>query len=405
MEPIDDSKRPSLRAMARGALRNPMLPARQIASASCAPSARAALAALAFTVAALGAACGSAPGGTDPLLPVGLCAVATPSSPPPYPVQFQFRADGATPAFLQKLCLGHDFGVSSCASGFRDRLAEQVIGACDCANPQCTGPLVGGQCPAPEGTMIAPGATVSAPFSGVSTTPEPRGSYACARSHPLPAGRYRVAVDVYDTAADAQAGVNGRVVTRDFELPAPGGVVDVPLAPSATDVCDATPAASVPVCAGAEAHDVPCALDTGLDFAWVGGLALASDASTIASPGTYTLKRTFADGTPPASCMVAIPRCARDARVVTTGDLERALAQPGVAAAFAGTTPVYGSDTRPSDGSVLMLTRPDGRSVALGGACTGCPHPVTPALSTLESALLDLSWQMRGMPACAALRQ
>jgi hypothetical protein len=341
----------------------------------------------------------------DPLAATGLCAVAPTANVPPFAVEFQLRDDTNASVFIHKGCVGHEVGVSSCASGFRDRLGDSFLCACACDDPQCKGGLACGPCPEPEGTVVAPGDSLRVAFIGVSRSAEQKGNFSCARTHELPAGRYRVAVRVYDTADDAKAEVGGRTVTRDFELPAPNGVVDVPLALSTNDVCDPMPETDVPACTGSEAHDVPCALNAPLDFGWEGGLAFSTDVSAIAPPATYMLSRTFLDpGTPPRTCSAAIPRCARDARIVTTGDLVRALAEPSIAASFGPNTPVFGYDDRPSDGSVLVLRRPDGQSVALGTPCSGCEHPLTRPMETLQSILVSLSLQMSSAAPCSALR-
>jgi hypothetical protein len=382
------------RARAAGVLRN----SSRVGGAISLPS-LAALAAVALAV----AACGKT--STDPLAPPPACAASTtPTSAPPYPVELRFRNDGASSLFVLKACGSYEIGVSSCASGFTDRLNDFVVCACSCDNPQCGNTC--GQCPADEGTEIAAGTSLDQPWSGTSTTLTPSATGQCVTSRDLPAGRYRVSIWVYDSAASAVARTGPRVVSRDFELPAPNGIVDVPLVPSADDVCDATPAAPVAACTGREAHDTPCGLPTALTFASEGGLSLYSDSETLMPPATDVLSRTaFSTATPFASCSTPVPRCSRDARVVTTGDVARALAQPDVAPSFGGSTPVFGSDPRGGDGSLLVVTRPDGTSVGLGGSCAAgsCARPLTPGLAMLQTTLYRLSEQQMTDPTCAAL--
>ena len=106
---------------------------------------------------------------------------------------------------------------------------------------------------------------------------------------------------------------------------------------------------------------------------------------------------------PDLNCATAIPRCARDSRVVTTADVARVLTDPGVVSAYAaGLTPVYGYDFRANDGAVLVLRRPDGTSLAIGGECDGCARPLTPALRAVPPVLSLLEQQMFATPACAA---
>jgi hypothetical protein len=330
-----------------------------------------------------------------------LCAVATPAAPPPYAVQFRLLDDGASPVFLLDNCGGHDFGVSSCAGGFRDRLADRAFCACSCDNPSCG--IVCGACAPDEATTIAPGDSTSLPWDGVATTIEQvkSGAGQCVSSKDLPAGRYRFSIAVYGSAADALARTGARMVSRDFELPAEGGVVDVPLAPSPDDLCDATPDAPVAACTGAEAHDVPCALTSGLTFSWNGGeLATSYDNYAIAAPHAFTATRTFnIDPTRmPATCTAPIPRCSRDARVLTTGDLARALARPGVTSSFGAGT--FGSQ---SNSPYLVVTAQNGDSVTIADPCTGCAHPLNDDLSALGGALVTLYQQELADPGCAAL--
>jgi len=341
-------------------------------------------------------------GPTEDASTSALCAVATPATAPPYAVQFQLHDDGAASAFLLNSCGHVSFGVSSCTEGFRDHLNDFVVCACSCEHPQCG--ITCGACAPDQAAEIAAGTSMALPWSGISTTAEVVSTGGtCASGGDLPAGRYRFSITVYDSAAGALARSGPRVVSRDFSLPAPNGIVDVPLAPSADDVCDPTPDAAVPTCTGAEAHDVPCALATGLTFALVGGLSSYDDSDAIAPPNTFTLTRSYADQTKaPITCAPKIPRCSRDARVVTTGDITRALAQPGVKSAFGPNTPVFGSDPRDADGDIMVVTAPDGTSVGIGGPCVSCARPSTPALGALEQTLETLSEQQHADPSCAA---
>jgi hypothetical protein len=359
----------------------------------------------ALALAATLAACGSKTSGgkAETLSPTGVCAAsATPATAPPYAIEFQFRNDTAAPLFLLKGCGSYAFGVSSCAAGFSDRLNDAAFCACSCDEPQCG--TTCGACEADEGTGIVGGDSLRRPWSGVSVTTSPSAFGECVTSRDLPAGRYRVSIWVYDSAQAAVGHSGARVVSQDFELPAPNGLVDVPLGPSAEDTCDPTPDAPVAACTGAEAHGVPCALATTLTFANDGGLSQFHDSETLSPPATDVRSRApFGTATASTMCTTQLPRCSRDARVTTTGDVTRALAQPGVAAAFGASTPVFGSDPRPADGQILIVKRADGTSFGIGGPCSDCARPLTPALRTLGTVLQTLSFQQFGDPACASL--
>ena len=343
----------------------------------------------------------------DPLAPTGMCAVAA-TAKPPFPTEFRFRNAGTTAVFLSIGCLGVDYGLGSCASGFRDQLAPGfACGGCPCGATNCTEMGVAcGPCMAPAGKRVAPGESAAVPWSGTSSRTENLAGRSCVRTQTPPAGRYRVAIRIYDTADAAARATGGQIVTHDFQLPADQGVVDVPLV--ADQSCDVTPDSDAPVCTGAQAHDVACALPEPFDFATEGGLALSSDSASVAPPARYTRTRMFVDPAIPAkTCAAPIPRCSRDARVVTTGDLTAALNAPGVQASFTKDLSVFGYDSRANDGGILILRRPDGTVLGIGDDCsltlTGCNKPIPPPLAQLSSIMARFDEQMRLTPECATL--
>jgi hypothetical protein len=337
-----------------------------------------------------------------------------PTPPPPFATAIHFWNDTDTPVFVHKGCSGVDFGVSSGAGDFRDRLGPTYHCGCYCDESTCTSPPLCGACPESEGVRLTGGETLTMSWDGLQLTDEekarPSGgaSFTCLRSHALPAGAYRVSIRVFDDAASAAGNVGGRIVTQDFSLPTASGIVEVPLSVDARDNCDATPTAAAPPCTGTEAHDVPCNLAAPLGFAWEGGLSLYGDASQLTPPATYGRRRTYTMGPPmpDLTCATAVPRCTRDSRVVTTSDIARVVNDPGVLAAYGSSTPVYGYDHRNNDGQVLVLRRPDGTSLAIGTACSGCfiANPLTPALSAVVPVLRALDLQLMSTPDCLALR-
>ena len=86
--------------------------------------------------------------------------------------------------------------------------------------------------------------------------------------------------------------------------------------------------------------------------------------------------------------------------------MARVLTHPDVVAAYArGVPPVYGYDHRANDGSVLVMRRPDGTALVIGGDCNGCTsiaRPLTPALRAVPPVFSLLEQQMFATPACAA---
>jgi hypothetical protein len=343
----------------------------------------------------------------DPLAPSGMCAVAS-TAKAPFPTEFRFRNTGTAPLFVSIGCLGVEYGLSSCASGFRDQLAPGfACGGCPCGDTGCKAPDVQcGPCMGPAAQLVAPGESAAVPWIGVSSRTENLAGRTCVRTRTAPAGRYRVAIRIYATADAAARSAGGQIVTGDFQLPADQGVVDVPLV--ADQSCDATPDGDAPTCTGAQAHDMACALPQPFDFANEGGLAQAHDSASVAPPAVYTRTRTFVDPAMPArTCAAPIPRCSRDARVVTTGDLTAALNAPGVQASFTKELSVFGYDSRNNDGGILILRRPDGTVLGIGEDCsltvTGCNKPIPLPLAQLSSTIGQFDQQMRLTPECAGL--
>jgi hypothetical protein len=346
-----------------------------------------------------GAAGGGGAGGgaVDPS-----CRVDAAGQAPPYPTEIHFRNDSGAPIYVHQGCIGIDFGVSSCASGYHDFLEPVFHCACACEQTSCTGGLACGACPQPVGTAIAPGHFATVAWNAIAVTEENRGSYSCVRSTALSAGRYRIAMRVYDDATSAMNMVGGREVTQDFSLPTTTGVLEVPLGTVQADPCAAPSTTATPVCTGGEAHDQACRLASSMRYGAEGGLGVSSDVSAIAPPATYTLTRTFSTpASPDQQCTAALPLCSRDAHVVTTGDLTRVLTTPTVTAAFGTDTPVFGVDSRPYDGRILVLHRPDGASLGIGDA--GPTSPVPAPIADVKILLGRLDAQMASDPACASL--
>jgi len=344
-----------------------------------------------------GGAPGAGGGAPDPA-----CGVPTPVTSPPYPTEIRFQNDGATPLYLHTGCIGLEYGISSCASGYRDSLEPVYHCACPCESTTCMGGVACGACPAATGAPVAAGSFTKVMWDAIERTDEDRGTYTCVRSRPVSPGRHRIAIRVYDDAASARDLRGGRIVTQDFDLPVAGGVLQVPISTVQPEPCAGPAAAATPACTGAEPRDTACTLPLSMTYGdWAGGLFYRTRSSSIAPPAAYTVTQKFPGSTtmPDQQCMAALPLCARDARVVTTSDLTRALTNPVVAGAFGPNMPVVGYDSRPADGSILVLRRPDGQAVGIGRS--GPDSPVPPELLAAQTLLYRLDAQMLGDPACA----
>ncbi len=330
----------------------------------------------------------------------------------PLPLTIRFGNDGATPLYLRQACVGLEYGISSSAGGYRDALGPAFHCACSCADTSCRGALTCGQCPEPSGLPVAVGGTHEVVWPALRVSETDRGTYRCLMSQPLPAGRYRLAVNVYDTAADAMTATAGRLITVDFELSANNNVLMVSLS-AAADRCDANPTVATPVCTATASREIACDFPGALKWFPDGGFRAYADSSDLMTPARYTRTRRFVDPvgttTTPVSCTTNIPRCSLDARVATTGDIAAALGHPDVKAAFArGGMLVYGHDSRPVDGSILIVQK-DGGSFGIGGPCdpatdlSFCARSVPPGLMELLRVLTDVDSQQQATPPCGSL--
>jgi hypothetical protein len=151
---------------------------------------------------------------------------------------------------------------------------------------------------------------------------------------------------------------------------------------------------------------VPCADCVTGTLSWGdnGGLVVFRDETSLATCRDFQRKRTSAADGGSFSCTTQIGAC--EAAPVAVGDVERALAHPDVVAAFAAaTTPVYGVDSRPVDGTVFEITR-NGKSIDVGGDCgaSSAPAciPIPPGVSALAAVLKSLDTQELAKPACNA---
>ncbi|TKC99211.1 hypothetical protein [Polyangium fumosum] len=168
-------------------------------------------------------------GGEGGVLPPQ-CVVET-SETGPYEVTFQFENDGASPAFLRKDC-SLEYTISSCEDGYSASLAIRAScsQACDSADGGC---LACGACPPVGGVPVEIGAPTTDAWKGMRYTfGKTAEGCTCHESHVAQAGRYQIRVPVYPSDEAAQTGTPSHEVTVNFELPAPNGVVVVPIGQS-----------------------------------------------------------------------------------------------------------------------------------------------------------------------------
>jgi hypothetical protein len=127
-----------------------------------------------------------------------------------------------------------------------------------------------------------------------------------------------------------------------------------------------------------------------------GGLRLYADSSTLTPPRSHAVTRTSASGGAGTTCRRDVP-CASPSAVDVT-EIEAAIGNADVQAALAKPAGMlYGTDTRPSDGTVFVFQRDDGRSFMVG---TGT---VPAGLRALEMMLHQLQTETLATPECASL--
>lgn len=108
-----------------------------------------------------------------------------------------------------------------------------------------------------------------------------------------------------------------------------------------------------------------CTFSTAYSFSEDGGHRGFSDLSMLEAPNSYLVIRSVPPAIDPLVCLHRVP-CA-SASEVTVAAIEAAVANADVQAALAMPPGMlYGTDTRPVDGSVFVFQRDDGKSFFVG---------------------------------------
>jgi len=165
-------------------------------------------------------------GGTGGTVPPE-CEVPA-SSPAPYDVTFQFHNPSDQTLFLHEQCWT-DFTITACADGYAEDLELWARCSVDCADPN-GGCIQCEQC-LDVAIPIEPGESHLYGWPGVTYTFDTNADgCSCHDDHDQAAGLHRITVPVYLTAEAAELGDVAYEVTIDFPLPAPQGLVVVPVA-------------------------------------------------------------------------------------------------------------------------------------------------------------------------------
>jgi hypothetical protein len=142
-----------------------------------------------------------------------------------------------------------------------------------------------------------------------------------------------------------------------------------------------------------------CSFEHTYTFRQDGGLRPFADSSSLMPPHRHTLTRDFYMNAPPPSCSRELSCADDDSSTVSAPDILQALQAPDVVAALAmPTPPFYGYDSRPSDGSVFIFQRDDGRGFTLGSG-----DAVPTGLRVLETLLASVTSDTLASPDCASL--
>jgi len=161
-------------------------------------------------------------GGTSP----EDCAVSTALSPP-YEVTFRFLAGAGPETWLRQDC-EIVFAVTSCADDYATPLALWPGCTVDCSdtNPSC---MACGACMT-SGVLVDLDQPLEVLWEGNTYTfGQTVAGCDCATPHAAPAAHYHLEVPVFASEQDATQGGPIWMTAVDFELPAPGGVVEITL--------------------------------------------------------------------------------------------------------------------------------------------------------------------------------
>ncbi len=151
------------------------------------------------------------------------------TEPGPYPVTFRFTNVTETPLYVRQDCQTR-YDILSCADGYQSSLSIWADCTIDCAQAQQGGCIACGACmvQALEVTSAFP---VDASWHGNSYTfQQTSEGCQCYVEHPALPGKYKIRMPVYGSKEAAESfSAPLYEVEVDFALPAPTGMVEVPV--------------------------------------------------------------------------------------------------------------------------------------------------------------------------------
>jgi hypothetical protein len=156
-----------------------------------------------------------------------------------------------------------------------------------------------------------------------------------------------------------------------------------------------------------------CGLSANLTFGHDGGMVMYRDVNRLTAT-SFTITRNYTgranpDGGTAATCSPALPACGSPT-AVTIATINADLANADVQAVWAlpqTTTPLFGSDLRPIDGTVYSIALDDGRKVLVGQQCaspamSSCRY-IPAGLVQLVQDLQNLASAMVADPVCKSV--
>ncbi len=149
-----------------------------------------------------------------------------------------------------------------------------------------------------------------------------------------------------------------------------------------------------------------CSACIAAELSWgnTGGLVASSRASKVSPCRTYTLTETdFSAGGTTTTCSNDVP-CGSAADAITIDDVNAALADADVVAAFAAAPVTYGVDMRPVDGSVFQVSQ-SGATFVVGSPCgsAGSCTPIPAGVQALVDLLRALDAERLAEPDCSTV--
>lgn len=153
------------------------------------------------------------------------CAVAT-NEPAPYEVLFRFTVNSGVTLYLRSDCYTN-YTITSCADGYSAPV--NIHGDCTIDCSESMGCIECGACPE-SGLIVSQDAWQEDTWTGDTYAfSQNAAGCTCHTTSAAPAGKYRITVPVFNTAQDAMDNANGNLRSYDFQLPAPNGLVVIPV--------------------------------------------------------------------------------------------------------------------------------------------------------------------------------